>query len=631
MQARRPLVLTLRGMRRGPSGVGRLSIGFIAVAGMLCGCPRAASAADDQKRVLVLYSTSQDAQFAVIGERDLPPILSRGLSTKPDYYSEYFDTGRFSDAAYLPAFSDYLKSKYGGRQLDVVIAIQDVAVDFLNRYRDELFPETPIVYYTYADDGSAHRMRNSTGVVSERDLHSTIDLALRLQPDITQVFVVTGNSDRDRAYEQLARKQLQSFDPRLSFTYLSGLATNELVSRLATLPPQSIVYYVVTYEDGEGEIVNPLEYLDRLALVANRPIYSWVDPTLDHGVVGGAVSVLGPRIELVGHLALRVLHGEATDRIPVVTAKLLEYQADWRQIERWGIDESRLPAGTRLLFREPTPWNRYRFFILGAAGVLLAQTWLIAALLVHRTRLRRADARIRHSQAELHENYERLRDLGHRLLVAQDAERSHIARELHDDISQQMALLSIDLELLVGLGPGQEEEAGQIAADAFERVQHLVKSVHSLSHRLHPETLRIVGLVPAIARLQRDFSDRLDITFVHDEVLPPVPQDTNVCFFRIAQEALQNAAAHSKAQHVWVRLISDAAGFSLAISDDGEGFDVNAAWGRGLGLISMRERVEALGGTLTIESSRESGTRIEANVPLTISAQVTRQVAEGVG
>ena len=124
---------------------------------------------------------------------------------------------------------------------------------------------------------------------------------------------------------------------------------------------------------------------------------------------------------------------------------------------------------------------------------------LIAGLLVQRTRRRQAEARVIGSQEALRTSYERIRDLGGRLLSAQETERSRIARELHDDISQQVALLSIDLELLDGKAAGAGQ---QLAGDALNRAQQIAKSLHDLSHRLHPAKLRLIGLVPAINGLR---------------------------------------------------------------------------------------------------------------------------------
>ena len=176
----------------------------------------------------------------------------------------------------------------------------------------------------------------------------------------------------------MARAQFSRYEPRLDFTYLSGLSSEALEARLAALPEQSIVYYLIVYRDGEGKNFEPLAYLDRIAGVANAPTYCWVDSAMDHGIVGGSLRSQATQVDAVGATALRVLRGEAADSIPIAAVDLNARQVDWRQLRRWGISESRVPPGTRVLFREPTVLDRYRVYIVGAVALLVAQTALIA-------------------------------------------------------------------------------------------------------------------------------------------------------------------------------------------------------------------------------------------------------------
>jgi signal transduction histidine kinase len=289
-------------------------------------------------------------------------------------------------------------------------------------------------------------------------------------------------------------------------------------------------------------------------------------------------------------------------------------RVDWRELRRWGISEALLPPGTLVAYRQPSVWDRYKFYIMGSLALLMAQSVLIAGLLVQQTRRRQAEERERGSQEALRTSYERIRDLGGRLLSAQETERSRIARELHDDISQQVALLSIDLELLDGKAAGAGQ---QLAGDALNRAHQIAKSLHDLSHRLHPAKLRLIGLVPAINGLRQELAPSgIAVTLTYENVPPAIPPDVTLCLFRIVQEALQNSLKHGRARNVSVDLRARAEALVLTITDDGVGFDVNAAWGRGLGLISMNERLEAVGGSMKIRSNPGSGTRLEVAVPV---------------
>jgi CheY-like chemotaxis protein/two-component sensor histidine kinase len=185
---------------------------------------------------------------------------------------------------------------------------------------------------------------------------------------------------------------------------------------------------------------------------------------------------------------------------------------------------------------------------------------------------------------------------------------------LHDDISQQIALLSMDLTLLGRPGQG---ETRKLAAEALKHAQGIAESVHALSHRLHPAKLRLLGLVSALEALRIELSGRgMDIVFTHDDVPAALSTDLTLCLFRIVQEGLQNAIRHSSADQVSVHLNCSAGLIDLSIVDDGVGFEVDAALGRGLGLIGMGERVQAIGGSLTIRSTPGAGTTLKVTVPL---------------
>jgi signal transduction histidine kinase len=562
------------------------------------------------KQVLVLYSTRRDSEFSAVGEAELPRMLDIGLGRDLDYYSDFFDLTRSPNPDYQSAFGDFLRQKYRGLRFDLVIALQDAAVEFVDRNRDGLFAGTPEVFLS--NDPAKLGGPNSTGLILERNFAATLTFVEQLQPDVKNIFVVTGAASADKDYERLARIQFRPFEPRFTFTYLSGLETGALERRLSSLPARAAVYYLLVTEDGAGDKFHPLEYIDRVAAAANAPTYCWVDSAIGHGVVGGNLYSQKAVLERVGQIALRVLGGERAEDISVAAVDVNAPQVDWRQLKQWGISEARVPAGTLVSFREPNVWDRYRFYILGASTLLLVQSGLIAGLLIQRVRRQYAETELVRSQTQLRTSYDRIHDLGARLLSAQEVERSRIARELHDDISQQLALLTMDLE---GLDGPDRNENEKLAGDALARARDVSKSVRDLSHRLHPARLRLIGLVAALHALRLELSHSgIAIALAHDNVPSTLPPDLMLCLFRVVQEALQNAVKYSGAREVSVQLAGGPDGLLLSIVDNGAGFDVDAAWGKGLGLLSMSERVEAIGGTLEIRSS-SAGTRLQVTIP----------------
>jgi len=580
-----------------------------------------------QKRVLVVYSTRRDTQLPTIGDREFPGLLAQGFGVRPDYYSEHIDAARFPEKQYRDAFADYLRLKYKGVRFDAVIAMHRTAYDLVGMVRTELFPRTPVV--VLSQDAAVQRLPNTAAVVAQTDYRRTIALATALQPDTTEVVVVTGSSVRDEALERAARAQFATMKSPLQFLYLPGLSTEELERRLSTLPEHAIVYYVIFYQDGDGVNVTPLDYLSRLTAISNRPVYSWADSAMDRGVVGGGLMSLEEQIRAAADLGRRVLRGESADAIPVASVDVQHDEVDWRQLRRWGISDARVPAGTIVRFRELTEWERDRGKILGVGAVVLAETALVVLLIVQGVRRRRAEQAAREANAGLRASYDRIRDLGARLLGAQEAERSRIARELHDDISQQLTLLVLDLDALTTAHRDGDARLERISREALDRAAGIASGVHQLSHRLHPAKLRLIGLVAALTSLQRETPHGdATVTFTHENVPPRVAQEPVLCLYRIAQEALQNALRHSGAGTIAMRLAGADGGLVLTVTDDGAGFDVDAVDGRGLGLVSMRERLEAVGGTLRIQSAPGQGTRVEAAVPAIVAAEAAAGHAE---
>ena len=593
----------MRGMKRPAPRPGVLAALLL----LMGGCADLPVDAADHKQVLILHSTRRDAQISVVSETELPRTLSAGLDGQVDYYSEFFDLSTFPEEAYQQPFREFLRVKYQRVRFDLVIALQNRAIEFVASHRD-VFGDSPVVFLSNA--GTQARLPNSTGVIHRRNYAGTLGLIRQLQPDVNQIFVVSGASAVDRQLEREVQQQFDSAHSPFSFMYLSGLPSKALEERLARLPRHAAVFYTVVDEDGDGRRFHPLEYLERVSAVANVPTYSWVDSAMDRGVLGGSLYSQKRAIERVGQLARRVLAGEPADRIPVSTLDLNRNQLDWRQVRRWRISEARIPAGTLISFREPTVWDMYWHYIVGALALLVVQTALIAGLLMHRRRWRRAEKDLRGSQRELRKSFDRNRALGARLLMAQDGERARIARELHDDICQRMLVLTIELESV-----GRSDSNTAVAHGAVTVARDISKSLHDLSHRLHPTRLGLVGIVGAIDHLVTELSrGGIPITFAHEHVPVSLPPDVMLCLFRVTQEALHNAVKYSHGRHVSVRLLGDADTVTMTIADDGVGFDVEGAWTKGLGLLSMAERLETIRGSLDVWSRPGQGTRITAVV-----------------
>jgi PAS domain S-box-containing protein len=214
---------------------------------------------------------------------------------------------------------------------------------------------------------------------------------------------------------------------------------------------------------------------------------------------------------------------------------------------------------------------------------------------------------------------EALSTVSQKLIEAHEEERTRLARELHDDIMQRLALLSISLEVVKRSPPASAAELDQEIGAALQKVADLTTDIQALSHRLHSSKLEILGLAGASARFCEELSDRhgVEINFHSENISKTLPPGISLCLFRVMQEALQNAIKHSGSRRFQVSLKRRLDDVELTVKDSGVGFDLQEAMrGRGLGLTSMKERLGLVDGRVSIHSEPGRGTLIHALVPL---------------
>jgi PAS domain S-box-containing protein len=213
-------------------------------------------------------------------------------------------------------------------------------------------------------------------------------------------------------------------------------------------------------------------------------------------------------------------------------------------------------------------------------------------------------------------------NVSRRLIDAQETERARIARDLHDDIGQRLALLSLTLEQTKLVAVEADPEVRSRLNELRKQILVISSAVHTLSHELHSSSLRYLHVVKAMRGLcaERSKQHNVEISFAHKDIPETVPEEISLCLFRVLQEALHNAVRHSEARSFDVKLSGTYGGLDLVVSDSGRGFDLaEVTNGRGLGLSSMQERLKLLDGSLSIDSQPGQGTTIHAHVPLTVA------------
>jgi signal transduction histidine kinase len=220
--------------------------------------------------------------------------------------------------------------------------------------------------------------------------------------------------------------------------------------------------------------------------------------------------------------------------------------------------------------------------------------------------------------------------MGRKLMEAQEQERTRIARELHDDINQRIAILSTMLQRIPENLSDPSGDARTRITEACEWLAEIGSDIHGISHRLHSSKLEYLGIVMAARGFCQELSaqQRVEIDFRHANIPPNLPKEVSLSLFRVLQEALQNAVKYSGVRHFTAELRGTSDEIHLTVRDCGTGFDKDQALARqGLGLISMRERVQMINGDFEIESEPGQGTTIHVRAPL--QAAQSRIVAAG--
>jgi len=279
-----------------------------------------------------------------------------------------------------------------------VVADAYPALRFAIKYRDRLFPGVPIAFTGVASSrlqGESLRP-GVTGVALTTDVRGCVDLAFRFHPDTQRVALIAGTSEFERYWQSEIHRELNRYADRLTAIELVGLPAKELLRQVATRPPHTIVFFQLIFVEAAQPVIGTYDILE--AVSQRFPTYCVMNYCFDHGGVGGSYGTPYESEARVSELAARILAGERPEDIPIVYASGHRVQVDWRQLRKWNIRESALPAGSIVLYRQPTVWERYRKFMTVGILLIVFQALLIIGLLWQRARKRSSEATLRESE-----------------------------------------------------------------------------------------------------------------------------------------------------------------------------------------------------------------------------------------
>lgn len=587
-------------------------------------------AAHARQSVLIVFDEDKELPGLAIINRSLLQVFRAELKDEVEFYSESLHVSQFEDPGYDTLLREHFRRKYRGKRLDLIVAVMEPSLDFLMRHGEALFDGVPIVFCG-ADPSDLRRKtlrENVTGVLVERDFAPTLDIALRLQPETRDVFVVGGTSRFDRQMQAIARRNLQPYETRVRFNWLTAQPMDELVKTVSKLPAQSIVYYLTLFADGAGNAFVPHEALSRIAKAANAPVYVSLDQYIGFGAVGGNVYSVGTHGEQAAQIGVRILRGEAPSAIPVVALAAQSNQFDWRQLQRWGLDEQRLPADSRVEFRAASVWDLYRWYIVAGTVLLLLQTALVVGLLTSRAERRRAESEVQRQRDEL-AHAQRVATLGE--LTAS------FAHELRQPLTAINANIQAARKLLAAdhakqeLGDALEEMAAEAerAAGTITRLRALFRKGRAARAPLDLNAL----IDDVLQLLAADLGRRgIAVQFARGQ-LPLVSGDA-IQLRQVVINLLVNAEdaivlAGDRMREIRIETgRPDASSVNIAIRDSGVGvkaaelerifehFVSSKPQGLGMGLGISRSIVEAHGGRIWAARNDDRGLTLHVQLPV---------------
>jgi signal transduction histidine kinase len=362
--------------------------------GACLGLPAAAPASSDPVSVLVLLPGQPGLPAASAMATGIRAVLLTEWAFRVSIETEHVDVARFaSPDVEERRLRTVYGAKYGGQRFDVIVAALPEPFHFVLRARDELWPGTPVVVCGL-DERTVRDLNPPPGfaVLTIRfDVEGTVRAARALLPETRHVALVGGASPPEQVYHDLIRQAVSTVGG-LDVIDLTRLPIADALARVSSLPEHTVIVQSSYQVDGAGRRFNGIDLVPHVSRAANRPVFTPLGLALGRGVVGGSIIDFEDIGRDAGMMASRLLRGEAPPPMPVPSRAGSVPRFDGRQLARWHLDERRLPAGSQVVFREPTPWQEYRWHVLGGIGLIGAPAALIATLLVQRRRRREAQA-----------------------------------------------------------------------------------------------------------------------------------------------------------------------------------------------------------------------------------------------
>lgn len=583
-----------------------------------------------QARVLILVIDDQTrlwAQRIVGGIHDV--LLS--VPNPPALYIEGFDVSRFTSPTYAADFRGWLARKYSDRPLDLIIAIGEDAVGFLAEARGQPWPDTPVLFIeTGVRYDLARDLPKAAGIILESHFRSALGVVKRVLPDTQRVVLIYGASDVEHRRFSGFADEVRAAGLGLEPMSLPTRSMDDVLAQVARLPEHTVVFILAPYVDAQGRSLPQARACELIATAANRPSFSLPAHDLGCGVVGGLLRDFTIVGRAAGTQALRAL---ATGKAQPSLLRIADYTTlafDARQLSRWGIRESRLPAGSRVEYREPNVWRDYRWLVIAAITVAAVQALLIGALLFEHLRRRRAEVNSRqHLAAVAH--------LDRRAAMGELT--TSLAHELNQPLNA--ILQNAGAAEMMLASQGRDVDVGEIreiladirsddvrAGETIRRMRALLRKqeIETQSLDLNDFTRDTIALVAADARA-REVRVETDLGPRIAPVLGDRVHLQQVLLNLILNGMEAMAVVPRERRALLIKTVQNNGTVEVSVRDAGPGittidparvfepFYTTKQEGMGMGLSIARSIIEAHKGRISAENNAEGGATVRFHLP----------------
>jgi signal transduction histidine kinase len=513
-----------------------------------------------------------------------------------------------------PAVVEYIRSTFLDRpRPDLMVTIGGPAAVFARRYRQQLFPETPLLFAAVDQRylGSAPLEGNETAVAVDNEFSRAIDNVLQLLPETKQVFMVLGSGQFGQFWHRELEQQFRRFHDRLTFVWWDDLSLAEILRRSARLPNESAIFYVTFGTDAAGAAYADERVFADLHAASNAPMFAVHSVYLGAGIVGGPLLSIDELSRDTADVAVRLLSGASPASITVAPRAPGIPTYDWRELQRWGIPESRLSPGSVVHYRAPSLWQEHRHAVLGAIGALVVQSVLITGMLYQLRARRRAEG-------ESRKNLALAADAGRRLAMSELT--STIAHELGQPLSSMIhnaqagrMMIEANRETPDAMGEifSDIESEGVRSTQVIDRHRTMLRS-----HHLDKKPIDLHAAIrESLALVAHDMRARQIDTAVNLSTTPCIVTGDQVLLQQVMVNLLMNAMdamteTPPARRRITVTSEARATDVEVSVRDTGTGlpdpvhrtlftpFVTTKAHGLGIGLSITRTIVDAHGGNI---------------------------------